>query len=371
MEVSEDKGPPGETTQGSALVQNGASSDELKQSDPQAAPAMNNANNNFKVEGSLSQVPPEARRPQSASVQYSDPIQSQSQTKVRPKTAASVKAVRFADHAVHSDGTKLPLSKSASSMEKVKAGEKGEGEKTKEKKGTGERCKPVDAHKNRRTEDDEDGDGNRGVGGSGGSGGMAGGGAAGAKPSSEAAPGGKGGSPTAAPGSKNSTSRPSGGGEQTADNTDSDGQRANCCMGATEGEKMLSKAGPVNVVQPPAPELSASSTRSSPFDRGTATERSYSESLVMQGNTSMHHSQHSEATPHCQEGTASDFLSAASSERPASSTADSLTAGSGMSLPAPVPPTVGEREGHEAALQVLPPPPVTWPAKESDGEGGR
>ena len=362
MEVSEDKGPPGETTQ------NGASSDELKQSDPQAAPAMNNANNNFKVEGSLSQVPPEARRPQSASVQYSDPIQSQSQTKVRPKTAASVKAVRFADHAVHSDGTKLPLSKSASSMEKVKAGEKGEGEKTKEKKGTGERCKPVDAHKNRRTEDDEDGDGNRGVGGSGG---MAGGGAAGAKPSSEAAPGGKGGSPTAAPGSKNSTSRPSGGGEQTADNTDSDGQRANCCMGATEGEKMLSKAGPVNVVQPPAPELSASSTRSSPFDRGTATERSYSESLVMQGNTSMHHSQHSEATPHCQEGTASDFLSAASSERPASSTADSLTAGSGMSLPAPVPPTVGEREGHEAALQVLPPPPVTWPAKESDGEGGR
>ena len=371
MEVSEDKGPPGETTVGSAMVQNGASSEELKESDPQAAPAMNNANNNFKVEGSLSQVPPEARRPQSASVQYSDPIRSQSQDKVRPKTAASVKAVRFADHALHSDGTKLPLSKSASSAEKVKVGEKREGEKTKEKKGAGERCKPVDAHKNRRTEDDEDGDGNSGVGGSGGGGSVAGGGAAGSKPSAEAAPVGKGESPTAAPGSKNSTFRPSGGGEQTANNADRDGQRANCRMGATEGEKMFSKAGPVDVVQPSAPEQSASSTRSSPFDGGTATERGYSESLVMRGNTSVDHSQRSEATPHCQAEAASDFLSAASSERPASSTAGSLTAGSGMSLPAPVPPTVGEREGHEAALQVLPPPPVTRPAKESDREGGR
>ena len=160
MEVGEGKSQPGETTPGSIITQKAADREELEESDPQGSPVASNANNNFQVEGSLCQAPPEVKRPQSASVQYSNPVLSRPRAKVRPRTAASVKAVRFADHTHHSDGTKLPLSKSASWVDEGKGREGGKAEKTKEKKVPGERCKPADADKIRRSGDDEDGEGN-------------------------------------------------------------------------------------------------------------------------------------------------------------------------------------------------------------------
>ncbi|KAK7094900.1 serine-rich adhesin for platelets-like isoform X2 [Littorina saxatilis] len=108
---------------------------------------------------------PEVKRPQSANVKYSEPILSKPKPKERPKTAASMKAVRFADQAHSSDGSMLPLSRPDSRMDRGKGRNKNDADRDNKFPEGG--CKPADfnqSHRGDDSDDDKGGGGDRGEG---------------------------------------------------------------------------------------------------------------------------------------------------------------------------------------------------------------
>ena len=133
----------------------------------------NNSNNNFLASKPHSCSPQQVKRPQSASVQYSEPVVTKPKARARPQTATSVKAVRFADLAHSSDGTKLPLSRSSFRGEADSDRDRDrDRDKENKKKGSGDgSCKPSHLHHNRRDDDNDDDSKGGGGGGGGGSGG--------------------------------------------------------------------------------------------------------------------------------------------------------------------------------------------------------
>ncbi|XP_076436344.1 uncharacterized protein LOC143275904 [Babylonia areolata] len=108
------------------------------------------------------------KRPQSASVRYSEPaVSSKLPERARPKTAASVKAVRFADLTESSDGTRRSVSRPSCMADGKTARDREE--QGRQRKGAGQSCRPTDLH-SKQHRDDDDGDGGDGDKGGGGGG---------------------------------------------------------------------------------------------------------------------------------------------------------------------------------------------------------